>query len=478
MKPHLFQVLLALADQDRHGLEIMRDVLERTDGQVHLWPGMLYGALKELVEMELAVEKQAPPEGKAGGGKPRYYGITERGRKALALEAERLERYVQAARVAKPLEAGRTARMRRIYRFLLRRLPPAFLALYGTEMEEAFLESLAITRRRWRLLAAPYSPCSGPLGTLHRLERELRPRASRNRRLNVTDGFFQDLRLGARRLLRAPAFTVASVATLGLGIGAVTIMLTLVDAILVRPLPYAESDRLMALFLHEKATDARRAPTSPVNFHALRAESETLSLVTAAHPWSPTFTGGDRPDELHGLKASPSLFQLLGAQPLLGRVFDERDEGEDRVVVLGYDLWRRRFGQDPSLVGKTIVLDNDALRRRGCDAAGVSLSALLGHRCGDVGASDVHPRGGFRPLAVSARLRPARARRLARRSAPGNGTLSARGSNRVTPRRTSIPVFTSSRFSSRWSPMRGPHFSSFWPGSRYWLSSLARTWRT
>ncbi len=98
MKPHLFQVLLALADQDRHGLEIMRDVLERTDGQVHLWPGMLYGALKELVDMELAVEKQAPPEGKAGGGKPRYYGITERGRKALALEAERLERYVQAAR--------------------------------------------------------------------------------------------------------------------------------------------------------------------------------------------------------------------------------------------------------------------------------------------------------------------------------------------------------------------------------------------
>ncbi len=110
----------------------------------------------------------------------------------------------------------------------------------------------------------------------------------------MTDGFFQDLRLGARRLLRAPAFTVASVATLGLGIGAVTTMLTLVDAILVRPLPYAESDRLMALFLHEKATDARRAPTSPVNFHALRAESETLSLVTAAHPWSPTFTGGDR----------------------------------------------------------------------------------------------------------------------------------------------------------------------------------------
>jgi DNA-binding PadR family transcriptional regulator len=104
MKPHVFQVLLALADQDRHGLAIMRDVLDRTEGRMHLWPGMLYGALKELVEGELAVEKRAPRDGKAGGGKPRYYGITERGRRALAVETERLERYVQAARARNVLK--------------------------------------------------------------------------------------------------------------------------------------------------------------------------------------------------------------------------------------------------------------------------------------------------------------------------------------------------------------------------------------
>jgi DNA-binding PadR family transcriptional regulator len=98
MKPHLFQILLALSDRDRHGLEIMRDVLERTEGQTHLWPGMLYGSLKELVDSELVIEKRAPRDGKAGGGKPRYYGITDRGRKTLAAEADRLERYVQAAR--------------------------------------------------------------------------------------------------------------------------------------------------------------------------------------------------------------------------------------------------------------------------------------------------------------------------------------------------------------------------------------------
>lgn len=104
MKPHLFQVLLALADRDRHGLEIMRDVLERTEGQIHLWPGMLYGSLKELVERELVAEKRAPRDGKAGGGRPRYYGITDRGRRALAAETDRLESYIQAARARNVLK--------------------------------------------------------------------------------------------------------------------------------------------------------------------------------------------------------------------------------------------------------------------------------------------------------------------------------------------------------------------------------------
>jgi putative ABC transport system permease protein len=186
----------------------------------------------------------------------------------------------------------------------------------------------------------------------------------------MTGVFFQDLRIGARRLLRAPAFTVASVATLGLGIGAVVIMVTLVDAILLRPLPFADSDRLVAVFLHEKGRDVRRGPTSPINFHALSSESTTLELATAAHPWSPSLTGRDRPDELRGLKASPSLFRLLGAPPLLGRTFDESAAGDDRVVVLGYDLWRRRFGEDPSIVGQKLILDGEAYVVEGVMARG------------------------------------------------------------------------------------------------------------
>jgi predicted permease len=235
-------------------------------------------------------------------------------------------------------------------------LPAEFHRVYGAEMEEAFRESVEITRVRWGILGAPLALLRAGWD-LHRLERDLAPPKPRRRTPMMTGSFVQDLRIGVRRLLHAPTFTVASVLTLGLGIGAVVIMVTLVEAVLLRPLPYADSGRLVALFLHEKLHDARRAPTSPVNFEAWRTESETLSLMTAAHPWSPSLTGRDRPDELRGLKASPTLFGLLGARPLLGRVFQE---GDDRVVVLGHDLWRRRFGEDPSIVGSTLVLDGEA----------------------------------------------------------------------------------------------------------------------
>jgi DNA-binding PadR family transcriptional regulator len=107
LKPHAFQILLALADRDRHGLEIMRDVLDRTEGRVHLWPGMLYGSIRDLVDAGLVQETEAPPDGRAGGGRPRYYGITEPGRKACEAEAKRLERYVEAARARNVLRPAR-----------------------------------------------------------------------------------------------------------------------------------------------------------------------------------------------------------------------------------------------------------------------------------------------------------------------------------------------------------------------------------
>lgn len=97
LKPHWFHILLALADQDLHGLEIMEEVAERTEGDVHLWPGMLYGSLKQMSEEGLIEETDPPPDADPGGGRPRYYRITEDGRDALSREVARLSRYVAAA---------------------------------------------------------------------------------------------------------------------------------------------------------------------------------------------------------------------------------------------------------------------------------------------------------------------------------------------------------------------------------------------
>jgi DNA-binding PadR family transcriptional regulator len=102
---HWFQILLALADQNLHGLAITKEVFERTEGQMHLWPGMLYGALKKMTEAGFVDDAPAPKSFASGGGRPRFYRITPLGRRACASEAERLARFVDAAqakRLIKP----------------------------------------------------------------------------------------------------------------------------------------------------------------------------------------------------------------------------------------------------------------------------------------------------------------------------------------------------------------------------------------
>ena len=105
LEPHWFQILLALADRDLHGLAIMNDVLERTGGRMRLWPGMLYRNLGRLVDDGLVVEIEAPADATSGGGRPRYFRITTAGRRACAAEAQRLAGFVDVARRKKLLKA-------------------------------------------------------------------------------------------------------------------------------------------------------------------------------------------------------------------------------------------------------------------------------------------------------------------------------------------------------------------------------------
>jgi DNA-binding PadR family transcriptional regulator len=106
---HWFQILLSLADQDLHGLAITREVYDRSEGQMHLWPGMLYGALKQMTARGFVAEIAAPADVAPGGGKPRFYRITALGRRTCGAEAERLARLVDAARSKRLLKGNRGA---------------------------------------------------------------------------------------------------------------------------------------------------------------------------------------------------------------------------------------------------------------------------------------------------------------------------------------------------------------------------------
>jgi DNA-binding PadR family transcriptional regulator len=105
LEPHWFQILLAMADRDLHGLAIMNDVLERTGGRMRLWPGMLYRALGRLADIGLVTEIEPPDDAPIAGGRPRFFRITTAGRRACAAEAERLAGFVAVARRKKLLRA-------------------------------------------------------------------------------------------------------------------------------------------------------------------------------------------------------------------------------------------------------------------------------------------------------------------------------------------------------------------------------------
>ncbi len=175
----------------------------------------------------------------------------------------------------------------------------------------------------------------------------------------MSDGVAADLRLAWRRLARSPAFTLAAAITLALGIGANTAIFTLVDAALLRPLPYPEADRLGVLWESKGAAGQDQEGVSATNFLDWQRETRAFEELAAWTSWGFAVTGSGEPEELNVVRASPGIFRLLGVAPVLGRGFldEEATPGRDRVVVLSHGLWSQRFGGDPGTIGTTVVLD-------------------------------------------------------------------------------------------------------------------------
>jgi putative ABC transport system permease protein len=178
-------------------------------------------------------------------------------------------------------------------------------------------------------------------------------------RSNLLADLLHDLRYAARTQLKNPAFTIVAVIALALGIGANTAIFSVVNTVLLRPLPYKDPDRLVMVW--EDATKAgfpRDVPTN-ANFIDWRNQNQVFEDMAAISFDSFNLTGAGDPERLDGRRVSASLFQLLGVDPQIGRVFTaaENQPGSERVVLLSYGLWQRRFGGDPSIVGKPLNLN-------------------------------------------------------------------------------------------------------------------------
>jgi putative ABC transport system permease protein len=169
----------------------------------------------------------------------------------------------------------------------------------------------------------------------------------------------QDLRYGARMLMKKPGFTLIAVITLALGIGANTAIFSVVNAALLRPLPFAEPDRLSLL---REANIKRNLPSFSVsvpNYVSWQEQSQTFEQLAAWKLQGVNLTGRNEPVRLEGAAVSGSLFSLLGVKPALGRDFlpEEDQPLGRRAVIISYGLWERRFGRDPNLIGQGLALD-------------------------------------------------------------------------------------------------------------------------
>ncbi len=170
-----------------------------------------------------------------------------------------------------------------------------------------------------------------------------------------------DLKFALRQLRKSPGFTVTALLTLALGIGATTAIFTLVYDAMLRPLPFANADRLVTI--EERAAEwADMYPTLPVNanhFTFWQQHNNSFQSIAVMDESSLPLGANGRPMQAGVLRATPGIFSVLGVEPRLGRAFtvDEAQPGHERVAVLLYDLWREQFGSDPGIVGRTITLN-------------------------------------------------------------------------------------------------------------------------
>jgi putative ABC transport system permease protein len=190
-------------------------------------------------------------------------------------------------------------------------------------------------------------------------------RARERRRRDWRRGVAMDVRFALRTLRRSPGFTIAAVLTLAFGIGAAAAAFTVVDGVLIRPMPYADPGRLVMVWTSGQSQRGVETqwPLSAANYRDIKAWNRSFQSIAAFRFWPYALAGdaGGDPELLAGSRAAPELFATLGIAPLVGRAFTDAEarSGAPRVAVIAYDLWQRRFGGARDVVGRQVTLSRE-----------------------------------------------------------------------------------------------------------------------
>ncbi|HKY03311.1 MAG TPA: ABC transporter permease, partial [Blastocatellia bacterium] len=172
------------------------------------------------------------------------------------------------------------------------------------------------------------------------------------------DTLLQDVRYAIRMLAKNPGFTLAAVVALALGIGANTAIFSVVNSMLLRPLPYAEPERLLQVWETQPSKGRRQIPASYPNFKDWKEQNQVFEEIAAYTEWSLNLTGAGDPERIQSAIVSPAFFSMLGVRPIIGRDFlpEEDQPGKNLVALLGQSLWQRRFNSDPNIIDRAITL--------------------------------------------------------------------------------------------------------------------------
>jgi putative ABC transport system permease protein len=187
---------------------------------------------------------------------------------------------------------------------------------------------------------------------------------------SILTDLLRDARYAVRQLARTPGFTLVAILTVGLGTGASSAIFSVVNGVLLRPLPYQDPDTLVRV--HEVVPQYGRFSVAPASFLDWRQQNTVFERIAAFNSSSATFTDSSGPERITGALVSGDLFDLLGVAPALGRSFraEEDAPGKDAVIVLSHGMWQRRFGGDPAVLGRSVTLSGTPVTIVGVMPAG------------------------------------------------------------------------------------------------------------